>query len=292
MKTVRDIATLRALTDGWRQVGDTIALVPTMGNLHKGHMSLVQLAAECAERIIVSVYVNPTQFGAGEDFENYPRTFENDRRRLSRADVDIMFAPDSEQMYPFGHEHMTRVAVPGLSKILCGNDRPEHFDGVTSVVSRLFNITQPDVAIFGQKDYQQLVIIRRMAADLHMPVRILAGPTLRNKDGLAMSSRNRYLSEHERALAPAMHRTISECRDRILGGDRDYKKLEADAAAALSRAGLEPQYVAIRKAGDLSMPEPDSEYLVVLAAARLGPARLIDNVLIEPAHSARLSALR
>ncbi|MBT8442085.1 MAG: pantoate--beta-alanine ligase [Gammaproteobacteria bacterium] len=292
MKTVRDIATLREIVGAWRQVGETIALVPTMGNLHQGHMSLVQLAGECAERIVVSVYVNPTQFGPREDFENYPRTFENDRRRLSRAGVDIMFAPDSEEMYPFGQEHMTRVSVPGLSQILCGDDRPQHFDGVTSVVSRLFNIIQPDVAIFGQKDYQQLVIIRRMGADLHMPVRILAGPTFRNKDGLAMSSRNRYLSDDERALAPALHRTISACRDRIVGGDRDFTTLEAEAAAALADAGLEPQYVAIRKAGDLSMPEPDSEFLVVLAAARLGPTRLIDNVLIEPAHSTRMAALR
>jgi len=292
MKTVRDIATLREIVEGWRQVGDTIALVPTMGNLHQGHMSLVQLAGECAERIVVSIYVNPAQFGPSEDFENYPRTFENDRRRLSRAGVDIMFAPDSDEMYPFGQARMTRVSVPGLSQILCGNDRPEHFDGVTSVVSRLFNITQPDVAIFGQKDYQQLVIIRRMAADLHVPVRILAGPTFRNKDGLAMSSRNRYLSEDERLLAPVLHRTISDCRDWILGGDRDYAKLEAAGMAALADAGLEPQYVAIRKAGDLSMPEPKSDYLVVLAAARLGPTRLIDNVLIEPAHSARMAALK
>jgi pantoate--beta-alanine ligase len=290
VKTVRDIATLREIVGSWRQVGDATALVPTMGNLHQGHMSLVQLAGECAERVIVSVYVNPTQFGPNEDFDNYPRTLENDRRRLSRAGVDIMFVPDSEQMYPFGEEHMTRVSVPGLSRILCGNERPEHFDGVTSVVARLFNITQPDVAVFGQKDYQQLVIIRRMAADLHMPVRIVAAPTFRNKDGLALSSRNRYLSEDQRTMAPVLHAAISACRDRLLAGDRDFEKLEKQGAAALADAGMRPEYVAIRKARDLSMPEPDSDYLVVLAAARLGPARLIDNVLVEPAHAARVAA--
>lgn len=290
MKTVRDIETLRALTDGWSQVGETIALVPTMGCLHHGHMSLVQLAAETAERVVVSVYVNPTQFGPAEDYERYPRAFDNDRRRLSRAGVDVMFAPSNDEMYPFGEEAMTRVTVPGLSNILCGDVRPEHFDGVTSVVARLFNIVQPQVAVFGQKDYQQLVIVRRMVADLHMPVRVIAGPTHRDKDGLAQSSRNRYLSERERAVAPALHRALCSARDRIVAGERDFARISGDGLAELESAGFLPEYFEIRRAGDLSPPEPESRYLVVLAAVRLGAARLIDNVLIEPPGPARATA--
>jgi pantoate--beta-alanine ligase len=290
VKTIRDIESLRETIQGWRAVGETTALVPTMGCLHQGHMSLVRLASECAERVVVSVFVNPTQFGPGEDFDRYPRALENDRRRLSRGGVDIMFAPDVDEMYPFGVEQATRVSVPGLSKILCGSDRPAHFDGVTSVVGRLFAIVQPDVAVFGQKDYQQLVIIRRMVADLHIPVSIIAAPTQRDKDGLALSSRNRYLSEAERATAPALHRALAAIRERLLAGERDYARLEADGLAGLQAAGLRPEYFAICKAGDLSPPDPDSEYLVVMAAARLGAARLIDNVLIEPAHAPRAAA--
>jgi pantoate--beta-alanine ligase len=280
VKTVRDIESLREIIDGWRQVGETIALVPTMGGLHHGHMSLVQLAAGQADRVVVSVYVNPTQFGPAEDFESYPRTLENDRRRLSRADVDVMFAPDNDEMYPFGEEDMTRVSVPGLSAILCGNDRPAHFDGVTSVVSRLFNIVQPDVAVFGQKDYQQLAIIRHMVDDMRFPVRIISASTHREKDGLAMSSRNRYLDEQERNVAPALHRALDACRERILAGERDFAQLEADGAARLKADGLQPEYFAIRQSNDLSLPESTSDDLVVLAAAKVGKTRLIDNLLV------------
>lgn len=280
MKTVRDIESLREIIDGWRQVGETIALVPTMGGLHHGHMSLVQLAAGQADRVVVSVYVNPTQFGPAEDFESYPRTLENDRRRLSRADVDVMFAPDNDEMYPFGEEDMTRVSVPGLSAILCGNDRPAHFDGVTSVVSRLFNIVQPDVAVFGQKDYQQLAIIRHMVDDMRFPVRIISASTHREKDGLAMSSRNRYLDEQERNVAPALHRALDACRERILAGERDFAQLEADGAARLKADGLQPEYFAIRQSNDLSLPESTNDDLVVLAAAKVGKTRLIDNLLV------------
>jgi pantoate--beta-alanine ligase len=280
VKTVRDIESLREIIDGWRQVGETIALVPTMGGLHHGHMSLVQLAAGQADRVVVSIYVNPTQFGPAEDFESYPRTLENDRRRLSRADVDVMFAPDNDEMYPFGEEDMTRVSVPGLSAILCGNDRPAHFDGVTSVVSRLFNIVQPDVAVFGQKDYQQLAIIRHMVDDMRFPVRIISASTHREKDGLAMSSRNRYLDEQERNVAPALHRALDACRERILAGERDFAQLEADGAARLKADGLQPEYFAIRQSNDLSLPESTNDDLVVLAAAKVGKTRLIDNLLV------------
>ncbi len=287
MKTVRDIKTLREMTRGWRQDGETIALVPTMGSLHQGHMRLVQLASEYAERVITSIYVNPTQFGPSEDFEAYPRPLDTDRRRLSRAGVDVMFAPASEDIYPFGELQMTRVSVPGLSTILCGDQRPGHFDGVTSVVSRLFNIVQPDVAVFGQKDYQQLVIIRRMVADLHLPIRIVAGQTHREDDGLALSSRNRYLTDEQRAAAPTLYHAISFCRDKMQAGDRNYARLEKEGVDTLMTAGFAPEYFAIRKAGDLSPPEPDSEHLIILAAARLGDARLIDNLLMEATNRVR-----
>jgi len=287
LKTIRDIKALRDVVGGWQQDGEDVALVPTMGSLHQGHMSLVKLARDCADRVVVSVYVNPTQFGEGEDYDEYPRALENDRRRLSRGNVDIMFAPSSDEIYPFGQEQMTRVSVPGLSRILCGDDRPDHFDGVTSVVGRLFNIVQPQVAVFGQKDFQQLVIIRRMVADLHMPLRIVAAPTHRDKDGLALSSRNRYLTAAERATAPELYRIIGECRDQLLDGDRDFQRLESDGRSALAAVGLRPQYFEIRDSRDLSPPSPDGDDFVVLAAAWLGGARLIDNAVIEPAGTAR-----
>jgi len=281
VKTVRDIKTLRDLTQGWHQDGDNIALVPTMGSLHSGHISLVRLAHEYAERVIVSVFVNPTQFGPDEDYKSYPRSLDNDRRRLSRAGVDLLFAPGNEEIYPFGEEAMTCVSVPDLSTVLCGDSRPGHFDGVTSVVSRLFNIIQPDVAVFGQKDYQQLVIIRRMVTDLHLPIKILAGQTQRQDDGLALSSRNRYLSEAERSVAPQLHGALRHCRDQIMSGNRDFAKLESEARKQLEASGFEVDYFVVRKAGDLRPPDIDSRHLVILAAARLGEARLIDNILIE-----------
>jgi pantoate--beta-alanine ligase len=269
VKTIRDIKTLREWTRAWRQDGESVSLVPTMGNLHVGHMSLIRLAHEYAERVVVSVFVNPTQFGPNEDFDGYPRTLDTDRRRLSRADVDVLFAPSSDEIYPFGEESMTRVSVPGLSTMLCGESRPGHFDGVTSVVNRLFNIVQPDVAVFGQKDYQQLVIIRRMVADLQLPIKILAGQTHRESDGLALSSRNRYLGKNERDLAANLHRAIAECRDSIESGMRDFSLLEIEGLARLEAAGLTPEYFAVRKAGDLAEPDFDSRFLVVLAAAQV-----------------------
>jgi pantoate--beta-alanine ligase len=281
LKTVRDIRTLREIVGGWRQDGETIALVPTMGSLHRGHLSLVSLAQEYAERVVVSVFVNPTQFGPGEDFEAYPRALENDRRRLSRASVDILFAPGDDEMYPYGLEDATSVSVPKISNVLCGDERPGHFVGVTSVVGRLFNIVQPSVAVFGQKDYQQLVIIRRMVADMHLPVKILAGQTQREKNGLALSSRNRYLTDAQQVTAPKMRAAICACRDRLLAGERAYATLEADGLKLIENAGLSPEYFTIRKAGDLSAPDADSRYLVILAASRLGQARLIDNELVE-----------
>ena len=281
MKTIRKIASLRETVRAWRQAGETVALVPTLGNLHEGHISLVELARQHADRIVVSVFVNPTQFGPGEDYQSYPRTLDHDRRRLTRAGAELLFAPVVEEMYPRAEDAGTVVSVPGLSTILCGEFRPGHFDGVASVVSRLFNIVQPDVAVFGQKDYQQLTIIRRLQADLHYPVGIIAGPTLREADGLALSSRNQYLSPAERKLAPALYRAVSECGDRLRAGARDFAALEAHGKAALVVAGFRLDYFSIRNADDLAPAQPADRRLVVLAAAHLGRARLIDNQLVE-----------
>ncbi len=281
MKTVRSIRSLREALREWRGDGERVALVPTMGNLHAGHLSLVELAGQHAERVVVSIFVNPTQFGPREDFQAYPRTPDTDRRRLTRTRADLLFMPSVEEMYPRGQQAFTSVSVPALSTILCGEFRPGHFDGVTSVVARLLNIVQPSVAVFGQKDYQQLVIIRRMVEDLHWPVEVLAAPTQRDADGLALSSRNQYLEPAQRGQAPALHRALTRCRERLLAGERDYAALEADALAELRRAGFRPDYFTVRDATDLALPTAPTRRLVALTAARLGAARLIDNVLVD-----------
>lgn len=281
MKTVRSVAELRAAVRIWRAAGESVALVPTMGNLHAGHLSLVALAGRTGGRTVVSVFVNPAQFGPGEDFASYPRTPAEDARRLVGTGADLLFVPAVEEIYPAWPAPATSVTVPGLDTILCGASRPGHFAGVTSVVARLFNLIQPDVAVFGQKDYQQCVILRRMTADLHYPVRILMGPTLREADGLAMSSRNQYLDPAERARAPAMHAALLACAGELRAGRRDFAVLEAAGLAALARGGFRPDYFAIRSADDLAAPRPDTpQALVVLAAGYLGRARLIDNLLV------------
>ena len=281
MKTVRTIASLRENLRGWRGFGETVALVPTMGNLHAGHLSLVDLARTLADRVVVSIFVNPTQFGPGEDFAAYPRTLDKDRRHLTRANVDILFAPPVEEIYPDREWPGTVVSVPGLSGILCGQFRPGHFDGVASVVARLFNIVQPDSAVFGQKDYQQLLVIRRLQADLHLSVRIVAAPTAREPDGLALSSRNQYLEGAQRATAPGLHRALADCAGALRRGDREFEEMESRGMQALVAAGFRPDYFAIRNAADLSPPTAASRSLVVLAAGHLGRARLIDNLLVD-----------
>lgn len=252
-----------------------------MGNLHEGHVSLVSLARKHAERVVVSIFVNPTQFAAGEDFEHYPRSIERDKRRLQRLDTDLLFVPDVETMYPFGIDNATSVTVPVLTDDLCGSYRPGHFDGVTSVVSRLFSLVQPDVAVFGQKDYQQQMVIRRLAEDLSLPIEIITGPTMREDDGLAKSSRNQYLSDEERALAPSLHATIENMGKDLESGKRNYSELEEHAVAELGKLGFEPEYVSIRRAVNLDIPDRDNDELVILAAARLGQARLIDNIVVH-----------
>lgn len=266
--------------DEWRHNGDHIALVPTMGNLHAGHLSLVELAREHAERVIVSIFVNPTQFGEGEDFDKYPRTLERDQRHLKKTPADMIFAPDVDTMYPFGPDNATTVSVPGLSENFCGAARPGHFDGVTTVVARLFAIVQPDVAVFGQKDYQQQLVIRRMAEDMSLPVGIITGETIRDDDGLALSSRNSYLTDEERAVAPTLHAVLASVGQKLQSGGRDFADLETEASERLEDAGFELDYFSIRRALNLEIPDRDCDDLVVLVAAQLGAARLIDNIVV------------
>jgi pantoate--beta-alanine ligase len=272
---------LRERLAEWRHNGEHIALVPTMGNLHDGHLGLVELAREHAERTVVSIFVNPTQFEPGADFDDYPRTLQMDQRRLKLAEADLLFVPEVDTMYPFGTKDATVVSVPALTKDLCGTFRPGHFDGVTSVVARLFCLAMPDVAIFGQKDFQQQLVVRRMTADLGLPVRIVSAPTRREADGLAQSSRNQYLTDKERPIAPLLYRNLQRIAHDLQAGKRNFHELESDAMSALAEAGFSPEYVSIRRAQNLQLPDRDTDELVVLAAARLGKARLIDNVLVE-----------
>jgi pantoate--beta-alanine ligase len=271
---------LRQQLDDWRQQGDHIAIVPTMGNLHVGHISLVEMAREHAERVVVTVFVNPTQFGGAEDFADYPRTLERDTLRLKKIGADILFVPNVETIYPFGFENSTTVSVPGLSENFCGSFRPGHFEGVTSVVARLFALVQPDVAVFGQKDYQQQVVIRRMAADLNLPINILVGATIREDDGLAMSSRNQYLTDDERLIAPALYRSLTNIGEQLQAGKQNHEELQQQAIDELVAVGFKPDYLAIRRAHNLDAPDRDCDELVILVAAHLGNARLIDNIVV------------
>jgi pantoate--beta-alanine ligase len=274
---VHELAELRSRVDSWRR-GGNVAFVPTMGNLHAGHLSLVKEARVEADRVVASIFVNPLQFGAGEDFDSYPRTLERDSEMLQAEGTDLLFAPSVEVMYPKPQAEQTRVEVPGISDLLCGASRPGHFVGVATVVCKLFNMVQPDIAVFGKKDYQQLMVIRRMVEDLAMPVTVVGVETTRESDGLAMSSRNGYLSAEERAIAPALYRIIRAAAARLQQGDEDYASLEREAAGELEAKGLRSDYFSVRRAEDLGMPGPMEKALVILAAAYLGKARLIDNL--------------
>jgi pantoate--beta-alanine ligase len=278
MQTVTDAAALRATIRGWRTSGQTVGFVPTMGNLHEGHHSLLKLARARADRVVASVFVNPTQFGPGEDFERYPRTLAQDQVGLAEAGCDVLFAPEVATMYPFGAAGSVSIHVPGVTETLEGAHRPGHFDGVATVVSKLFHLVQPDFAVFGQKDFQQLKVIERMVRDLSLPVKIMSGPTLRDEDGLAKSSRNQYLTPAERQRAPQIYATLTQMRELFRQG-HNWQALETAARARLERAGFVPDYVAIRRADDLAEPAADErEGLVALVAARLGATRLIDNL--------------
>ena len=281
MESVKTAAELRERVAGWRREGARVGFVPTMGNLHAGHYSLVSLARANADRIVASVFVNPTQFGPREDFASYPRTPDSDRAGLEAHGCDLLFAPAVEEVYPFGLDASVRVDVPVVSATLEGALRPGHFTGVATVVTKLLNLVQPHVAIFGQKDYQQLLVIRRLVRDLALPIEIIAAPTMREANGLAMSSRNQYLSADERQRAAIIHRTlIRMCGDVRAGKPR--AAIENDALHALEGQGLAVDYSVVRRAADLAEPQPGQTHgLVALIAAKLGRARLIDNLLAD-----------
>jgi len=278
MNTVKTVRELRAAVARARSEGKRIGLVPTMGNLHSGHAALVTKAAQRVDFVVASIFVNPLQFGAGEDLDKYPRTLAADQEKLLQAGCHLLFAPNVEEVYPDGMSGQTRVSVPQLSEGLCGASRPGHFEGVATVVCKLFNMVQPDLAVFGQKDFQQLAVIRALVQDLNMPIQIIGEPTVRAADGLALSSRNGYLDEQQRAIAPALYRSLSLIAQAIDQGERDYPKLLAEQRQLLETAGLRPDYLEIRQATNLRQATADDRDLVILAAAYLGTTRLIDNL--------------
>lgn len=273
MEIIRTIKDMRQ----WRAKGGTVAFVPTMGNLHEGHLALVAEARRRAERVVVSIFVNRLQFGQGEDFGAYPRTFDADCQKLIDAGADALFFPDEAELYPRVRQDFN-IEPPHIQNELCGAFRPGHFRGVATVVCKLFNIVGADVACFGKKDYQQLHVIKAMVDDLNMPVTIVPVDTGRAESGLALSSRNGYLSEEERAEAPRLYRNLSMMRDALLAGDNDYAALENRVREDLTGAGWTVDYVEVRQADTLEIAHAGEKRLVVLAAARLGRTRLIDNV--------------
>ena len=278
MDVIHDADTLRSHLQPLHRAGGALAFVPTMGNLHAGHALLVKHARSIATHVVVSVFVNPLQFGEGEDYASYPFTLDADRELLLDLGTDVLFLPDVEDIYPGGANDTTTVVVPGLNAILEGEHRPTHFDGVSTVVARLFGLVQPDIAVFGEKDYQQLLLIQKMVADLCMPIRIDAVATVREADGLAMSSRNGYLDAAQRAVAAQLYRALREVVTAVESGATDYAVLERSARQQLQAVGFVPDYVSVRRARDLVEPGPDDRLLRVLAAAWLGTARLIDNL--------------
>lgn len=281
MRTVGDLRSLRAVVQAWKKEGLRVGFVPTMGNLHAGHFSLIELARRYADRVVASVFVNPTQFGPTEDFTRYPRTLAEDSVGLVEHNCDLLFAPSVEVMYPFGPEHAMRIHVPEVGDMLEGAQRPGHFDGVATVVAKLFAMVEPNVAVFGQKDWQQLLVVRRLARELAFPLEVVAGPIVRDDDGLALSSRNRYLDAHQRARAPELHATLEWMRESFVEGHA-RAAIEGAAARRLERAGFQPDYAVVRRAEDLAVPAEDERNgLVALVAARLGQTRLIDNLAFD-----------
>ncbi|CAG21482.1 pantoate--beta-alanine ligase [Photobacterium profundum] len=281
MQTFAEIALLREQIRAWRREGRRIAFVPTMGNLHDGHLTLVRKAREHADIVVVSIFVNPMQFEKADDLTNYPRTLENDLAKLNSEGVDLVFTPTPEVMYPQGLERQTFVEVPGLSQMLEGALRPGHFRGVATVVTKLFNMVQPDVACFGEKDYQQLALLRQMTLDMAMDIEIIGVPTVREMDGLAMSSRNGYLTVDERQRAPVLARTMRWVSSQMRGGRTDYSEIIVDANDQLRAAGLQPDESYIRDAVTLQAVSEETQQAVILMSAQLGKARLIDNQVVE-----------
>lgn len=277
MRIVSELTALRAQVSEWKRAGQRVGFVPTMGNLHAGHFSLVRLARTHVERVVASVFVNPTQFGPNEDFDRYPRTPDADASGLQSAGCDLLWLPSVQTMYPHGPQATVQVRVPAVTEVLEGAHRPGHFDGVATVVTRLFNQVQPDVAVFGRKDFQQLAVIRYLVSDLAIPVELVGADTMRETDGLAMSSRNQYLTAEQRPVAAEIHRTLQSVRAAVVAG-ADVAGAEREARATLERHGFAVDYVAIRRP-DLTTAGPGEDgRMVVLVAARLGQTRLIDNL--------------
>ena len=294
MNIINTVAALRTTVAQWRAAGERVALVPTMGNLHAGHLQLVEKARAEADRVIISIFVNPMQFGDasgdGSDFERYPRTFVEDRKKLSDLEAcpDALFSPSVNEVYPNGFGQETRVEVPEISDILCGEFRPGHFVGVATVVAKLFNMAQPDVAVFGEKDFQQLLVIRRFVADLCFPVEIIGVPTIREKSGLAMSSRNQYLSAEECERAAVLFQTLRQAQQKILSGEKNFAAIKEQANAMLNEAGFRPEYFEVRRPKDLKQAIEADQELVILVAAWLGETRLIDNLSFNVGHISAL----
>jgi pantoate--beta-alanine ligase len=281
---IETLPLLRQQIRRWRQEGKRIALVPTMGNLHDGHMTLVEEAKAVADVVVVSIFVNPMQFDRPDDLARYPRTLQEDCEKLNRRKVDMVFAPAPVDVYPQGLDTQTFVDVPGISTMLEGASRPGHFRGVSTIVSKLFNLVQPDVACFGQKDYQQLALIRKMVADMGYDIEIVGVPTVRAKDGLALSSRNGYLTADQRKIAPGLSKVMNNLADKLRSGDRDTEEMLILAATELNEKGFRSDDLQIRDADTLLELSPESKSAVILMAAWLGQARLIDNVTVDLAQ--------
>ena len=280
MKTVIDLSSLRLEVADWKRQGKRIAFVPTMGNLHDGHLSLLEWARQISDKTILSIFVNPIQFGKGEDYEKYPSTLDADRQKLETNDLDLLFTPNLKELYPGGMDVDTRVNVPGLSTILCGKFRPDHFSGVATVVTKLLINVSADFALFGEKDYQQLLVIRRLTSDLCIPSSIIGMPVIRETDGLAMSSRNAYLTAEQRQIAPVIYRSLQNAADMLQGSRENIATVEKEGMQKLESAGLRPEYFSVRRSSDLAEPDTQDKELSVLVAAWLGMARLIDNIKI------------
>ncbi|ALQ09144.1 MULTISPECIES: pantoate--beta-alanine ligase [Pseudoalteromonas] len=281
MQSITEIKSLRSQIKAWRQAGLSVALVPTMGNLHRGHFSLVEKAKTLADKVVVSIFVNPMQFGANEDLDNYPRTLNEDKQGLAELETDIVFTPSVETIYPNGLGAQSFVDVPDISLGYCGGSRPGHFRGVATIVTKLFNLVQPDYACFGEKDFQQLQVIKTMARDLSIPVEVIGVPTMREVSGLAMSSRNGYLSEAQKTTATVLFKTLNTCAEQLKSGEKDFVKLESLAKQSLEQAGLKPDYFEIAQRDTLKTATLKDTKFVILAAAYFGNVRLIDNIQVE-----------
>jgi pantoate--beta-alanine ligase len=281
MQLINDILDLREIRRTWQSSAKVIAFVPTMGNLHQGHLNLVREAKKQADIVVVSIFVNPMQFGPDEDLDAYPRTLQSDSRLLKELGVDVLFMPKATDIYARGLEQQTFVEVPGLSYMICGASRPGHFRGVATIVCKLFNMVQPNLAFFGEKDFQQLQVIKAMVTDLSMNLKVFGMATTRDDDGLAMSSRNQYLKDKERKLAPSLYEKMQQLASEIQLGRRDFSKITQEYKLQLAELGFNPDYLEIRNVENLLQPGHEDQHLVLLAAVFLGKTRLIDNLQIR-----------